>query len=58
MTSLFKGTPEAAIWKRALLGHWEEEVVRRLEQVVYSAVPSVASINTVILAEIDGYPRL
>ena len=41
MTSLFSGTPDAAIWKRALLGQVELEAVSRLAQVVYSLVPSV-----------------
>lgn len=40
MTSLSRDTPAAAIWKRAVLGQVEEELVRRPEQVVYSEVPS------------------
>lgn len=40
ITSLFKSTPLAAIWKSALLGQVLEDAVRRLSQVVYSVVPS------------------
>jgi len=39
MTSLFKGTPFAAIWNRADSGHWDEDVVRSPAQVVYSVTP-------------------
>lgn len=42
ITSLSRDTPDAAIWKRAELGHVLEEVVRRPAQVVYSLVPSIA----------------
>lgn len=45
MTSLLNGTPDAAIWKRAVCGQVELEVVRRPEQVVYSVVPSLATQN-------------
>lgn len=45
MTSLLNGTPDAAIWNRAVCGQVELEVVRRPEQVVYSVVPSVATKN-------------
>ena len=40
MTSLDKGTPLAAIWKRAVFGQVLEDVVKRPLQVVYSLVPS------------------
>lgn len=36
MTILFWGTPDAAIWKRAVLGHVAEEAVNKPAQVVYS----------------------
>ena len=41
ITSLSRVTPEAAIWKRAELGHVLEDAVRRPLQVVYSEVPSM-----------------
>ena len=37
MTSLSRETPDAAIWKRAVLGHVEDDAVRRPSHVVYSA---------------------
>lgn len=40
MTSLDRGTPLAPIWKRADLGQVLEDVVSKLEQVVYSEAPS------------------
>ena len=40
MTIFESGTPLAAIWKTAVLGQVEEEVVKRLAQVVYSLAPS------------------
>jgi hypothetical protein len=39
ITILFSGTPLAAIWKTAVLGHVLDDAVRRPEQVVYSEVP-------------------
>lgn len=39
--SLFKLTPLAAIWKRAVSGQADDEAVRRPAHVVYSEVPSV-----------------
>lgn len=41
ITSLLRGTPDAEIWKSAVLGHCEEEVVNRPEHVVYSLDPSL-----------------
>ena len=41
ITSLLAGTPEAMIWKSAVLGQVEDEAVSRPEQVVYSDAPSV-----------------
>lgn len=41
MTSLFNGTPLAAIWKRAEFGQVEDELVKSPAQVVYSVIPSV-----------------
>lgn len=43
ITSLERGTPLAAIWKRADFGHVLEEVVRRPAQDVYSLDPSASS---------------
>lgn len=40
ITSLERGTPLAAIWKRAVCGHVLEDVVSKLAQVVYSDAPS------------------
>ena len=40
MTSLLNGSPEAAIWKRAVSGQVELDAVRSPAQVVYSEVPS------------------
>lgn len=39
ITSLFRDTPEAAIWKRAELGQAEDDAVRSPAHVVYSVVP-------------------
>lgn len=41
ITSLLRGTPDAAIWKSAVCGHVLLELVNRFAQVVYSLVPSV-----------------
>ena len=43
MTSLCKGIPLSAIWKRADFGQVEDEFVRSPAQVVYSLAPSVAN---------------
>jgi hypothetical protein len=40
ITSLERGTPLAAIWKRAVWGQVLEDVVRRFAHVVYSEAPS------------------
>ena len=40
MTSLLAGTPDAMIWKSAVLAQVEDEAVSRPEQVVYSEAPS------------------
>ena len=40
MTSLLSGTPEAAIWNKAVFGQVELDAVSKLAQVVYSDVPS------------------
>ena len=45
MTSLLSGTPDAAIWKSAVFGHVELDVVSRPAQVVYSDEPSGASVS-------------
>ena len=34
ITNLLAGTPEAMIWNRAVCGHWDDDVVRRLVHVV------------------------
>ena len=53
ITSLSSVTPEAAIWKRAELGHVLEDAVRRPLQVVYSEVPSmIGEDQTLIYQEI------
>lgn len=45
MTSLLKGTPDAAIWNSAEFGQVLEEVVSNPVHVVYSLVPSAQKIN-------------
>ncbi len=45
MTSLLDGTPDAAIWNRAVWGQVELDAVSRPEQVVYSEVPSVFKLD-------------
>jgi hypothetical protein len=42
ITSLFRETPLAAIWKRADCGQAVDEVYRRPLHVVYSVVPSLS----------------
>lgn len=44
ITSLLRGTPDAAIWKSAVCGQVLLELVSRFAQVVYSLVPSVLQI--------------
>lgn len=48
MTSLFKGTPLAEIWKRADSGQVLEDVVSRPAQVVYSLTPSALYVSGVV----------
>jgi len=52
MTSLFSGTPEAAIWNRAEFGQVLDEAVRRPAQVVYSVVPSEGYVSMVDMVSI------
>jgi hypothetical protein len=44
MTIFESGTPLAPIWKTAVFGHVEEEVVNKFAQVVYSDAPSKKSL--------------
>ena len=45
ITSLLLSTPFASIWKSAVSGQVEEDLVRRPSQVVYSVVPSVKRLS-------------
>lgn len=47
ITSLSRETPLAEIWKRAVSGQADEEVVKRPAHVVYSVVPSVDRVKEV-----------
>lgn len=53
MTSLLKGTPDAAIWNRAVFGQVELELVSRPAQVVYSLVPSGENIEVSCVCDVS-----
>lgn len=59
MTILFRGTPEAAIWKTADLGFSPEEVFKRLLQVVYSVYVTSQTVEMIKNCEArDPYPMI
>ena len=54
ITSLLSETPLAAIWKRAVSGQADVEVVKRPAHVVYSVTPSVRGISMSRLGLLDA----